>query len=768
MNYIHELIDICNRDELKYFDQSLVVLEAVSVSTCATSSDSYATFFQENKVSRIIAVERPKDGAQLYVADGLSTKYHFSCPTKMLPSLVGAIHQNNNKDVILLFVPRSTTFFNKECMTVLNNVSIPSIFQNEDAKLIYDSVIKTGEKVASNSLAISGKRSNYSFSVGLQTMYAHKQHCARYCMLPHSKPHVPDVKKYPRILSESIFTVYHHVMSQLQRKFDNKPHPFEIKDSNGFDNVEVTERLQLRNEFLSYFKNQGNEGDISLGTCDRMFEACTVQPTAALGFHQDRMNCDYMDKTIAMIVPTTATTTERKNNSNSCLTYLFYTRKCVGQYARKISDINNFITDPSQCDLTRFCLKSLMNVGGVFDYQASLFEAQESLNDIGNRLENNVDNMCADVKEFCGLQCFKHGAAFDKMGYYSIFVNVFLCLYYQGMVASIDDSISLCMFFGLVCNGTSSLAAVWSSIYENNDLVLKWLRKRHNHTKLFDCLMKMYRKRFSTVGNKKKDDKVLYGNSKLPRYQYSNYSSNIMENSESVHNKIKLFLEWRDTSGKSKKESKQHTYLFNKLKEIKGIGPLSFNQLWHSLCLCGILPVGYIQSCIVAPASGPAKLLMTFFPSIKKQDLQMKKVADVKNALSKLGFKKVTEFFIENMMCECWRIVAMKGFFMKNMTLGDKCEVLLSSNVQQSIKDSKPTRYPDLYFRNPYTGDYQHLFRVVDKELLMRPSFMPNVATGSVNLHCDIQCNRTTGDIKVVWKGDLLKKMDRDTAELFA
>jgi hypothetical protein len=586
-------------------------------------------------------------------------------------------------------------------------------------------------------------------------------------MLPHSKPHVPDVKNFPRILSESIFTVYHHVLSQLQTQCDNKPHPFQIEESNALDNVEVTERLKLRKEFLSYLRNHGNIGNIPEGTSDGMFEACTVQPTAAVGFHQDRMNCEYLDKTIAMIVPTTVSMAGKHNDNNRCLSYLFYTRKCVGQYARKISDITTFMSDPSQCYLARFCVKSLMNVGGVFDYQASLFEADESLNDIAIRLDRDPDHMCPDVKDFCGLQCFKHGAAFDKMGYYSVFVNVFLCLYYQGIVTSIDDSISLCMFFGIVCNGTSSLAAVWSSIHDNNDLVLKWLRNRHHQTKLFDCLMKLYRKRFGNTGNNKKDERVLYGNSKLPRYQYSNYASNIKENSEGVHNTIKLFLQWRDTSGKSTKEVKQHSYLLGKLKKFKGIGPLSFNQLWHSLCLCGILPVSYIQSSIVAPSSGPSKLLMTFFPYMKKQELQTRKVTEVKKALSKIGFKKITEFFIENMMCETWRIVTVKGLLMKNMTLEEKCEVLLSDKFQQCMKDSKPTRFPDLYFRNPYTDDQQHLFRVVDKELLMRPSFMRNVATGSVNLHCDIHCNSKTGQINVSWKGGLLRNLHRDCAKLF-
>jgi len=90
MNYIYKIVDVCNREELKFFDQSLVILEATPVSP-STSSGSCSNFFQDNIVSRIVAVERPKNGAQLYVADGLSTKYHFSCPTYMLPSLVAAI-----------------------------------------------------------------------------------------------------------------------------------------------------------------------------------------------------------------------------------------------------------------------------------------------------------------------------------------------------------------------------------------------------------------------------------------------------------------------------------------------------------------------------------------------------------------------------------------------------------------------------------------------------------------------------------------------------
>jgi hypothetical protein len=124
-----------------------------------------------------------------------------------------------------------------------------------------------------------------------------------------------------------------------------------------------------------------------------------------------------------------------------------------------------------------------MNVGGVYDYQGSLFEAEESFSSIALKLENDVNHSCRDIKEFSGLGCFKHGAAFDKMGYYSIFVNVFLSLFYNGIATTVNDAISLSMFFGLVCNGSSALAGVWSCIYENDEKVLKWLQKRDYNTK---------------------------------------------------------------------------------------------------------------------------------------------------------------------------------------------------------------------------------------------------------------------------------------------
>jgi hypothetical protein len=58
----------------------------------------------------------------------------------------------------------------------------------------------------------------------------------------------------------------------------------------------------------------------------------------------------------------------------------------------------------------------------------SLFEAEEPLNKIARSFKDVKDYSCPDVEAFSALHCFKHGAAFDKMGYYS-FLSMYSLLF---------------------------------------------------------------------------------------------------------------------------------------------------------------------------------------------------------------------------------------------------------------------------------------------------------------------------------------------------
>jgi hypothetical protein len=127
----------------------------------------------------------------------------------------------------------------------------------------------------------------------------------------------------------------------------------------------------------------------------------------------------------------------------------------------------------------------------------------------------------------------------------------------------------------------------------------------------------------------------------------------------------------------------------------------------------------------------------------------------------------VSEFFVENAMCEIWRLANCKKLLSKDMSIQKKCETFLSSKLDGCIDESEATRYPDLYFCNPFTGSYQHLFRVLNKELVMRPSFLDNNLTSSVQIQSQVTYDSTSGSIRMKWAGDYLSSNKVTPADLF-
>jgi len=109
----------------------------------------------------------------------------------------------------------------------------------------------------------------------------------------------------------------------------------------------------------------------------------------------------------------------------------------------------------------------------------------------------------------------------------------------------------------------------------------------------------------------------------------------------------------------------------------------------------------------------------------------------------------------------------VERLFKKGMTFEEKCDALLSDTFQSYILSAKPTLHADIYYRSPFNDKHQHLFRVVDMDLIMRPSCIPNKNTGSVNLQCIISCRIDKGDISIKWSGEALTSIGRDASELF-
>jgi hypothetical protein len=198
---------------LKY-NQLSTKTRATQMSSTSSSKESrldLSDYFKECVVTQMSIIERPRNDYQVYKAKHLSKCFHFSCPTGAIPSLFVAIRDYNNKKVKIMFIPRSCKFFTSDQLCVSNkNIDNASILSKESQFNNMSLIINENGIVAGSSSKNKSKfkRTKKSISIGLQTMYSHQQHKSRYCMLPHSTPFVPTVKKYDINLLLSITDAY--------------------------------------------------------------------------------------------------------------------------------------------------------------------------------------------------------------------------------------------------------------------------------------------------------------------------------------------------------------------------------------------------------------------------------------------------------------------------------------------------------------------------------------------------------------------------------
>jgi hypothetical protein len=497
----------------------------------------------------MIVIERPKDECQIFVAKGSGERYHFSCPSHMISLLYVTIKERNNPDLLITFIPRSCMVFELEHIFVINAVP-KNLIEMDDEDLI-----PVHESICCRASPGSDKRSMKSIMIGLQTMYSHQQHLSRYCMLPHSQPHVLNIKQHSAYVRKAIMDSFQLACDTITEASHFKQ-PFSSDPICRNSDIDTTLfRKGLREDLYWHLLGddiKSNHYSVDMGN---IFESCTIQHMGKLGFHRDLMNCPLLDVTVAVHRPLLV------KDNRKCISFLCYSRKCVGNFASRQQAIKDFLGDRNNCKLAKLCLKSLLATNGIYDYQGSLFEHVKSLNSLSDDFEIHHSTSCPEIREFTGLQCFKYGAAFDKMGYYSIYLNVFLSLHYMGLVVTVDDAISLSMYFGLLCNGTTNLAATWKDLQGQLQFGKDWHHKKTTSTKLFHLLVFIEKQR----REKRNTNNELIGSCKLQQFQYSNYGSGVVKEADKIHSLIKDYLmQWRTGQTPTSTDAcAQHATLFN-------------------------------------------------------------------------------------------------------------------------------------------------------------------------------------------------------------
>jgi hypothetical protein len=121
-------------------------------------------------------------------------------------------------------------------------------------------------------------------------------------------------------------------------------------------------------------------------------------------------------------------------------------------------------------------------------------------------------------------------------------------------------------------------------------------------------------------------------------------------------------------------------------------------------------------------------------------------------------------------MCEIYRLGMRTKIVTQKMNEEERKQGYASERFHDALVSSPPTRNPDLYFFNPFTNQWQHLFRVYDKGdkgLQMRPSFLDNPDTSSSNLNVEITYGTVDECLSVNIEGAYLRKEKINPSSLF-
>jgi hypothetical protein len=175
--------------------------------------------------------------------------------------------------VELIFVTRTATLCIAEgIIKVLNNIDFKDPSLPQQSHQIHKAITGNQSGLVKKGLGTSSKRSKHSISIGLQMMHSHTQHLARYCMLSHSKPHVTNVKIYPKVVTDSIMKVYAFISDIITNSIEGKSmHPFASEDID-ISSGPFSHRKSFRKELLeSLLDNINFDMDPSI-----MFKSCFV------------------------------------------------------------------------------------------------------------------------------------------------------------------------------------------------------------------------------------------------------------------------------------------------------------------------------------------------------------------------------------------------------------------------------------------------------------------------------------------------------------
>jgi len=735
----HDIVSIafeqCQEKECTFKDQSLLVLDTDSVDACPLPET----------IRSLMIVERTPKHWQLYVGSNFGSRPHMSIPTVFSEAIVRTVFKN--RVAAFSFISKEVTTFSSE-EDGFHYCQVPPSMISPEMKqcaIEYTRIIARRKGPATRPSSGFKRGIVKTWSLGLQTQNGHCQYKARYCMLPQSKPILSERKNnVPSSLDKEIVIEYGAHVSRLCKDLLHLD-PFLLPQSES--SVYVRERCELRREFIDNLDPHHKIVDKFGITPALFFENCTGRENCFLGLHRDKDNCPLYDRTVSCTANLDQVEVfagckddmydkqvfNVSEDGMISMNMLQYTRSTANGFPRGCQIRSEYLECNKSCDLTKLCARVLSLTGSAVDYQGHLWEHPCSFQDRAMQLRRAsivTNKDCYKTMENftpSTSMILKTCASFDKSGYYAIYEHVNISFYAHKFLRNKNDAICLCFFFGLLQNGTFVLAKVWEAMIVNKVSELDKIRRGRpgmEHIFLERLLLtERYLHLKGMLMRKEvcKDDDYLpaikniiskkTGACPAPRFQYDCGVSKLR------HHRAEVFQYLRALIADVGKGINNPEQFLARVTTLYSAGPIHANQFLHACCLSGLVPLSWMKSIRISPKSAPAELIQLFNGQTGNDNQFFQGLL---SRLHRLGFKKLTPFFLDNVLCELNRIA-------KTRKSGEfSVEEMRSDRFLERIRQNTVSTHPDLYFEDKSLGQFQHLFRVVDDDLFIRDSREPN------------------------------------------
>ena len=715
--------------------QSLLIFDS--------SSDNNQKHPRQSTIQNILLLERSSKHWQFYIGKSFAKLDHCSVPTILVPHIIKSLEHSNHNFNFQFITNDCITFQSETFGFYYRRLAADDLGESthRHSQIFADSLYKSGKKTKSS------RGSVINVGTGLQSASSHSQYLARWCMLPQSKP-IPNFKVEENSLTSnqrySYLKLHLQCLRFAQDLFDMDPYSVSNPSS-----AYGKERLSLRQSFADFLDPHGvSFVEDGTNSCN-IAESFTGRENDFVLCHKDSKNCREQDVTISLSMlfdPSNislnpndeeSSIMKRFNPSSSgkiSLNFLSYSRDAVHCHSLWKSKQQSFIKDSKSCKLVVMCMKLLDLKNCKVDYQGFLWESEQSFNDKASLLSKSDQHKLNKHDSLTKIQWFgpntKHlklPAAFNKMGYYSSFLHIFHSFHAHGFIIKKVDVVDICIYFGLMSNGTSALARIWCQLLDDKALC----KQRISEFGLFQTMCyyeRKARKEEHAILYPGDDPKKIRVNQKLgacicPRYQFDHSYVHIKKELVTIRATIMKLSANAIVTKPSSSNTVAYELISLTIQSIQSIGHMKFHQFLHASCLTGLFPLSLLKVFQTGSGSfGPSKIIDSFYPP---KETKLKRNDVLKNTCQQLnanGYQKLSPFFLENMLCEVNRIAQSKKLDSESL----KCFLLSSDKLLSPVKTTSVTTHPDVYYYDKEINKYQHLFNVIGDTLYVRNSSFTN------------------------------------------